>query len=188
MHRPHRMAVVLLAGALMVSGCYGPFTLTKKVHHWNGQVSENKWVVEVVFLLCAWLPVYGIASLADAVIFNSVEFWTGKSMLTESASSGTPTIKRIVRKHSEAVLTRTQGPHGNELLIEQFQRGQLESSLRLRREGESIVAFNRNGAVLFRANTLPDGSVVITNAEGQKIASHSGDEVQQFMASLPQAQ
>ena len=84
MHKPGRMAVMGVAAALLLSGCYGPFTLTKRVHAWNGQVSENHCVVEGVFLVCAWLPVYGIATLADAVIFNSVEFWTGENPL-ESA-------------------------------------------------------------------------------------------------------
>ena len=85
MRRPHRLAVALVAAAFLASGCYGPFTLTRKVYTWNGQVSDNKWVVETVFLVTAvLLPVYGIASLADGVIFNSVEFWTGKNPLASA--------------------------------------------------------------------------------------------------------
>lgn len=85
MTRKYRFGALLLAAA-MLSGCYGPFLLTKKLHHWNGQVSENRWVVEGVFLVCAWLPVYGIATLADAIIFNSVEFWTGDNPIDSPTS------------------------------------------------------------------------------------------------------
>ena len=84
MRRPHRLAVALVAAAFLASGCYGPFTLTRKVYTWNGQVSDNKWVVETVFLVCSVLPIYHIAGLADALIFNSVEFWTGKNPLASA--------------------------------------------------------------------------------------------------------
>ena len=52
MRRSHQLTAGVVALALFTSGCYGPFLLTKKVHEWNGQVSDNRWVVEVVFLVC----------------------------------------------------------------------------------------------------------------------------------------
>ena len=38
-----RAAVVILIGGMSVAigGCYGPFRLTSKLHHWNGQVSQR---------------------------------------------------------------------------------------------------------------------------------------------------
>ena len=41
-----RAAVVILIGGMSVAigGCYGPFRLTSKLHHWNGQVSQKKFV------------------------------------------------------------------------------------------------------------------------------------------------
>ena len=105
MHRPSRLLIGIMTVAF-ASGCYGPFTLTRKVHHWNGQVSENKWVVEAVFLAFTFLPVYSIASAADAVIFNSVLFWSGKSMLDDSASSRSPSPStRIAKQNTGTDLT-----------------------------------------------------------------------------------
>ena len=45
-----RAAVVILIGGMSVAigGCYGPFRLTSKLHHWNGQVSQKKFVNELV--------------------------------------------------------------------------------------------------------------------------------------------
>ncbi len=114
MRKPSALLVGAVAFGMMASGCYGPFTLVRKVWKWNGEVSDNKWVVELVYLVCTYLPVYGIAGLADAVIFNSVIFWTGKSMLAEGNADTTPKTKRIVRKDSETVLSQA----GNEFLIE----------------------------------------------------------------------
>ena len=176
------VGVVLLCAAVLVSGCYGPFTLTRKVHHWNGQVSDNKWVVEGVFLLCACLPVYSIASMADAVIFNSVEFWTGKSMLAERGADGSGNVRRIVRADAKAVLTRIRGPEGEELLIEQSYRGQVLPSVRIRRQGEAMVALGPDGTVLFTARTVPDGHLVVTDAHGRQQAAYSEEDVRQYLA------
>ena len=178
MRQAHGMTAIALAGLLFVNGCYGPFLLTKKVHAWNGQVSDNKWIVEVVFLVCAWLPVYGIATLADAVIFNSVEFWTGNNPMT-SADAGT---RRIVRGDKEIVLSRS----GDEMVVQQFQAGTAGPTLRLHRTADGTIAMNQDGAVLFSAQTMADGSVIVQDGAGQRIAKYSGDEAKKFLASVPQ--
>ena len=77
------LASLLLLGSLS-SGCYGPFNLTRNLHHWNGSI-ENKWGREGVFLVLAIIPVYGICMLGDAIIFNSIEFWGGENPIKPSA-------------------------------------------------------------------------------------------------------
>ena len=183
MHRPHRMAVGLLALSMFVSGCYGPFLLTRKVWKWNGEVSDNKWVVEVVYLLTAHLlPVYGIAGLADAVIFNSVEFWTGENPLKESDANTAPKTKRLVRGDEEILLTGAE----HRLLIEQLRNGQPAASLRIERQGETTVAFDGSGKLLFTAQTRPDGRVIIADAQGKQVASYTADQAQRLLSSVPQ--
>ncbi len=78
------------------SGCYGPFALTKKLHKWNAGIGqqmaqnasnkkqkkqETRWATEGVFLAFVILPVYDAAILADAVVLNSMQFWTGRPPL-----------------------------------------------------------------------------------------------------------
>ena len=179
MRRPHRMAVALLALGMLTSGCYGPFYLVRKVWKFNGEVSDNKWVVEVVYLVMTWLPVYGIAGLADAIIFNSIEFWTGNNPLNESADAGT---RKISRGDTEVIMKR----NGNDVVIEQFRKGEAAGTMRLHREGNGTIAMNSDGAVLFKAETMADGSVAITDGNGQEIASYSGDEARKLIASVPQ--
>lgn len=186
MHKTQRVGIGMLAAVMLFSsGCYGPFLLTKKVHKWNGEISDNKWVVEVAFLVCAWLPVYGIATLADAVIFNSVEFWTGQNPLAKADAAGV-TTKRIVRKDGEVILQRMTTPDGDQLVIEQFQHGQRGPSLHIRHQGDATVALNGDGAVLFRARTLADGRVELRGTDGQVVATYSKDQAKQLLASLPQ--
>ena len=72
--------IVLIGGmAIAFSGCYGPFRLTNKLHAWNGQVSQKKFVNELVFLGMCIIPAYEICLLGDGLIFNSIEFWGGNN-------------------------------------------------------------------------------------------------------------
>ena len=61
-----QIVVVLLVAtmSLMSVGCYGSFTLTKKVYNWNGSLG-NKWVVELVFLAASVIPVYELAGAIE---------------------------------------------------------------------------------------------------------------------------
>ena len=55
------IAIVMIAvSSVAFTGCYGSFSLTSKLHNWNGQVSNAKFVNELVFLGLCILPAYEI--------------------------------------------------------------------------------------------------------------------------------
>lgn len=73
------VAVVLsLAGTMMFSSCIGKFALTNKLLAWNQQVG-SKFVNELVFFAFWVLPVYEVSALADILVINSIEFWSGSN-------------------------------------------------------------------------------------------------------------
>lgn len=75
------IAVTMIAAlGITLSGCYGSFNMTKKVHDWNGSLG-NKFVQEAVFIAFNIIPVYGVSVFIDAIILNTVEFWTGNNPL-----------------------------------------------------------------------------------------------------------
>ena len=71
-------AAVLLLSSITFQSCIGSFTLTNKVLTWNQNVS-NKFVNELVFFAFWVLPVYEVTALADLLIINSIEFWSGNN-------------------------------------------------------------------------------------------------------------
>lgn len=71
-------AVLSLAGCFMFSSCIGQFALTNKVLDWNNSVG-NKFVNELVFFAFWVIPVYEVTSLADILVINSIEFWSGSN-------------------------------------------------------------------------------------------------------------
>ena len=72
------LVAVVLSGSLLFSSCVGSFSLFNRLSSWNQSVG-NKFVNELVFLAFNIVPVYGVAYLADALVINSIEFWSGSN-------------------------------------------------------------------------------------------------------------
>lgn len=78
------VALVLgLSSCLMLNSCVGSFALTNKVLSWNNQVGD-KFVNELVFFAFWILPVYEVTSIADLLVINSIEFWSGTNPVEAS--------------------------------------------------------------------------------------------------------
>ena len=73
---------ILIVSLLMVSlsGCFGSFSLTRKVYDLNKSVGD-KFVQSLVMWVLMIIPVYGFASFVDVVILNLIEFWSGANPL-----------------------------------------------------------------------------------------------------------
>ncbi|MGM9822407.1 MAG: DUF3332 domain-containing protein [Muribaculaceae bacterium] len=72
------LAVATLLAGSMLTSCIGSFSLTNKLLSWNHQVS-NKFVNELVFFAFWIIPVYEVTALADVLVLNSIEFWSGSN-------------------------------------------------------------------------------------------------------------
>lgn len=81
------VCAIVLASSIMFTSCIGSFKLTNKVLAWNHQIG-NKFVNELVFVGLWILPVYEISAMADALVINSIEFWSG----TNPIEAGTKTV------------------------------------------------------------------------------------------------
>lgn len=94
---PGRWALVLVTvSALMLPSCIGKFALTKKMLAWNNTVG-SKFVNELVFFAFWILPVYEVSALADLLVINSIEFWSGNNPIdtaprTVKTDAGTVTV------------------------------------------------------------------------------------------------
>lgn len=80
--------VCTICGALTLPSCIGSFTLSNKLLSWNKQIG-NKFVNELVFFAFWVLPVYEVSGLADIIVLNSIEFWSGSNPIAK----GTKTIQ-----------------------------------------------------------------------------------------------
>ena len=83
------MVCAVLAVSILFTSCIGSFKLWNNLKDWNQGVG-NKFVNELVFIALHIVPVYEIAYLADVIVFNSIEFWSGSNPV---ASNETKEIK-----------------------------------------------------------------------------------------------
>ena len=74
-----------MSGSIICSSCIGSFGLWSSLKDWNNNIG-NKFVNEIVFLAFHIVPVYEVAYLADVIVLNSIEFWSGSNPLADVGS------------------------------------------------------------------------------------------------------
>ncbi len=89
MKKTFKLTAMLLVATLLLSSCIGSFRLTNNIKDWNEGVSSSKFVNELVFVALHIVPAYPLAIFADALVLNSIEFWSGKSALAEAGKTTT---------------------------------------------------------------------------------------------------
>ena len=165
-HTFKNVVCIVLVAVMMGSsfGCYGSFNLIKKVYKFNGSVGD-KWVNELVFLVMNIVPVYGAAGFIDAVILNTIEFWSGSnpvsasmsgddgSKITFNSTDKTMQIARMIPGKGETVYTVT------------------------RENGQSVVK-DENNNIVVRCIAGDDGSMTLVDAQGKLLQSYTSTQVQ----------
>ncbi len=77
------LTALALVATLGGTSCVGPYNAFNSVASWNSRVSDSKFLNELVYLGLMIVPVYPLASLGDALIFNSIEFWGGENPISK---------------------------------------------------------------------------------------------------------
>ena len=74
-----KVAVCLLAGSFLFSSCFiGQYGLWNKYISWQNQMTSNKYVNAIAGLIL--VPIAGtLCTLADVLVLNSIEFWSGNN-------------------------------------------------------------------------------------------------------------
>lgn len=155
----------VLAAALILSlsqsACFGSFRLTQAVWKFNKNASHEKFVQELVFLALVIIPVYGLATLADAIIINSIEFWTGKNPV--NAGLDEVGDERIVQLEDGSFLRMSR--ESEEAI--RVERG--DEVLRIRKVAGSMVVEDAEGRVLSTVQEAEDGAIERVDASGERL-------------------
>lgn len=174
-----KLSAMLLCAAILFSSCIGSFQLTGKVKNWNDNLG-NKWVNELVFVACCIVPVYEITLLVDAVVLNSIEFWSGKQALAEAGE--TKTIKNSRGQDIDVTTLEngyclSDGTNSMNLVFnaeEQIWSAEYDNQVR-----ELIKLFEDNKAQLF----LNDGEVIDITLDEEGL-NKARMHMENYMASI----
>lgn len=98
------LAVTALASSLLFSSCIGSFGLSNKLLDWNRNI-DSKFVNELVFVAFWIVPVYEVSMLADILVLNSIEFWSGSNPVADTGK-----VKKVETKDGTyAIKTQENG-------------------------------------------------------------------------------
>lgn len=154
-----KLVAVILSGSFLFSSCIGSFGLFNRLTSWN-QTVGNKFVNELVFLAFNIVPVYGVAYLADVLVINSIEFWSGTNPMANIGD-----VKKV------------KGENGNYLVKT------LENGYSITKEGETAsmdliydkeantwnVVANGESAELIKMNNDGTADLFLPNGEKMNI-------------------
>jgi len=140
-----KMFTIALSAAFAMTtvGCFGSFGLTKKVYNFHKSIGD-KWINEVVFFVIGG-PVYGFTTFADAVVLNSIEFWTGSNPIASN------TMEQTDEHGNKLVATKLPG---GALDLTSIQADGTVHQLTLINSGEAVQVYNEQGKVVAQVSTV----------------------------------
>lgn len=154
--RSFKVAVLLLFGGLLCSSCIGSFGLFNKYEKWQCNMTNSKIVNGIVGLILQPI-VGGVCLIADALVLNTIEFWSGNNPVTASTTQ------------------QVQGQDGRYYAVKMMKNGYEvkaptgEVTLFLHDKKTDSWSMKQNGITkeLFRFNA--DGTIQATLQSGQTL-------------------
>lgn len=161
MKRLTAAVLAMLVAMVSLQGCYGKMALTKKVYQVNGQVGDKflRSLVTWVFII---VPVYQISALVDFVLFNTIEFWSGRNPVAQG--------EKEFRYSENGDTFRVQAQKNGDMLRYTFNRYQGDTYLDTLtidwnvKSGDSVASL-REGAGVTRYQAMrTKGGVQVTKS------------------------
>jgi hypothetical protein len=171
-----KIAVIFMLIAIAAVGCTGTFKLTRQVYDFQTKPAD-KWVDEVLFLALVIVPVYEVATVVDAVVFNSIEFWTGKNPMT----TGTQGTNNTIAQNGNSKMSMKYDAKSQDIEVKSLDTGK---SFVLARTDSGVVAKDKEGNVLFTSVKDSSGGVTVFDADNNPVRHFSPQEVQNERNSL----
>ena len=79
------LLTLALAVLFCFAGCLGPNHAVGHLYQWNDSF-ENKWAKEGIFIVT--FPGYLLFAVGDALIFNSIQWWSGENPISRPGTDG----------------------------------------------------------------------------------------------------
>jgi hypothetical protein len=162
--------LVLVVLSFFAVGCTGSFNLTRKVYNYH-RSQEDKWADELIFLAVVIIPIYSFSTFADAIVFNSIEFWTGENPVEMSKAQSSDKLV----KEGDAEARMSYNPSTDEITIASSTKTG-DSTLTLERNGATVSARDNHGNI-YTSAMREDGGIAVYNQHDQLVKNFSADEV-----------
>lgn len=139
-------AILLLVASVGTTGCFGRNALWLRVRNWNAEAVDGKWTRQLVWIGLTITLVYPVSSMLDKLVFNVIEFWSGKNPLTGEVA--------ITVAQGADVL---KGPDGSQIMSRILPDGSARVEIR-----------GADGSVDILSVALEDGTMIARDASGRR--------------------
>lgn len=143
----------LLAVGSTLSGCYGSFSLSKKMYQFNGSIG-NKYIKSLVTFLTFW-NVYPAIAFVDVAVLNLVEFWTGSNPVASNST------KDFDQKLADGTRLQARNLADGRLLVTVTPLNGETKTAVLAREVDGIKATDTDGEFVAKVASAADGSQLL---------------------------
>ena len=176
-----RIICIALASSLMFSSCLGSFSAFNGLKDWNLELTDSKFLNNLVFWGLWILPVYEIFLLGDVFIFNTLEFWTGNNPV--AMNEGDKEIQVVQNDGNTIKMTATR----NRMQIEVIDgpRAGEKVDLVYRPHEKSWNAIKPNGEII-PLSSFKDGFYIVYTPEGKEIKIDANASREEGIAILNQ--
>ena len=167
-----RMTVLcaVLSGSLLCTSCIGSFGLWNNLKDWNQSIG-NKFVNEVVFLAFHLIPVYEVAYIADVIVLNSVEFWSGSNPLADVGKVKTVKGENgeyMVRTNEDGYTITKKGEEDKPLDLVYNAENRTWNAVTSEGESYELITMNEDGTITFKQ---ADGTPMTVSPDLQGLAT-----------------
>ncbi len=160
-----KMTICLaLSASVLFSSCLGSFSAFNGLKDWNNDLSDSRFVNNLVFWGLNIVPVYGLFFLGDAIIFNVIEFWSGSNPL--AMNEGEEEVQIVERDGSTFKMTATKNRLQINVIDGQRQGEKLD--LVYSPSQKSWSAIKPNGEVI-KLSSFEEGFFVVHLPDGGKV-------------------
>jgi len=172
-----RFITLALSVCILSTSCLGSFSAFNGLRDWNSQVSNNKFVNNLVFWGLNIIPVYPLFLAGDMIIFNVIEFWSGSNPL--AMKEGEVETQTLVKNGTTYEMKATK----NHMQIKVLDGKDAGNSVDLfyKPEEQSWNAKTQDGKVI-KLSSMEDGFYYVYLPDGEKVQMDQSTSKEEGMA------
>lgn len=162
--RKIRLSVMIMGAAFMLNSCLGSYSAFNNLRSWNQNVSNSKFVNNLLFWGMWIVPVYPLFLVGDSLIFNVIEFWSGSNPV--AMNDGEVETQTVIVKGNTYKMTATKN-HFDVEAIEGENKGDVVKLFYLPEEN-SWNTTDKDGKVI-KLSSMEDGFLYVYLPDGEKV-------------------
>jgi hypothetical protein len=160
------LALVISMFAFTNVACFGKFELTRKIYKFNEGVSSNMFVRTLMMYVLIIFQIYTVGGLLDFWIFNLIECFTGKNVLSKIDDHSV----MVADGANKAIISRAD----NQIKIDFYEHDTYTGSTRVTMDEKGVVrAAGKLGSEGDFSATYQNGALTINDKTGTETLSRS---------------